>query len=626
MDELEIEVFFRGDCIQRVPVKAQTLSIGRSVTNDLVLGGRMVSKVHATLVFEGETLVVTDLQSADGTFVKGERVKTARVSLGDELHIGPYALKVVAKKSLPPGSDAKPAEAQSIDAFRSVVEGLTRLTGLFGVADLQVVLESLLDHTMKLFRGARGSVVLVEEGRLSPVLVQHGETSELAERFSRTVCQRAVAGLTPLLLIDSGDQALLDDIESLKRIKPVLVLAIPLTDGGPALGVLYLESSHLISQALKAQPQLLSEIAVLGGRALKAALDRRQLVTERERWQWLANTLAEDIDLARTSSSSVMQQVLDLVGRAASEDVTVLIRGESGTGKDVTAQTIHRRSDRKNRPFVAVNCGAIPRDLMEAELFGYEPGAFTGAMTQKLGRLELAQGGTLLFDELADLPKDLQVKLLRVFETRVFERLGGRTSIRFDVRIVAATNQNLEIAVARGDFREDLYHRVNVVTIWLPPLRERREDLEPLINQMLLSANRRFKRKLHGIEPAALDAMHAYHWPGNIRELRNVIDRAFIIESGDRLTMASLPFRGASTHRHPKHVGSAETAAMPILPLEEYLDRQERDYVRLVLDRVGGNVTQAARLLRLTRTALHRKLRVLGLRRNLDAFEEGEDS
>jgi transcriptional regulator with PAS, ATPase and Fis domain len=332
-------------------------------------------------------------------------------------------------------------------------------------------------------------------------------------------------------------------------------------------------------------------------------------VGERERWRWLAAIAVEEPDLFRSASSTAMKEVCELVRRSASEDVTVLIRGESGTGKEVTARTIHRLSPRRDGPFVAINCGAIPRDLMEAELFGYERGAFTGALSRKPGRLELAQGGTLLLDEIGDMPRELQVKLLRAIETRSFERLGGGEPVRFDSRLVAATNHDLESAVRRGDFREDLYWRLNVVSIRLPALRERVEDIEPLVNEILVATNARFCRKLYGVTAEALGEMAHYDWPGNVRELRNLIERAFIVERGDRISAASLPFRASAVLPEP-----TAPSGEPLVTLDEFIARQELAYLRRVMDRVGGNVAQAARILGMARPALHRKLKQLGLR------------
>jgi len=629
VEELDVEVVLRGESVKRAEIGLRGLSIGRSPTNDLVLVGRTVSKVHATLSLEKGQLVLTDLQSAHGTFLGGKRIRSSPLHLGDEFQIGQYTFKIVLRAETQEDVSRMPAPSSSIEAFTNVVQVLTNLTGLVGVTDLQLVLESLLEHMMTIFRGTRGFVVLIQNGRLSPILASHGSGSDAEERFSRTVCLRALEGQAPLVLFDTGDKSPLDGIESLSRRTPVLVVAVPLVAQDQVLGVLYLESQRLAPPELKVRPHLLKDVSTLGGRALRAAFERRQLVAEQERWRWLANVLTEDVDIFRTSLSPAMKSSLQVIERAASEDVTVLILGESGTGKDVTAQTIHRLSDRKDKPFIAVNCGAIPHDLMETELFGYEPGAFTGATTQKIGRMEMAQGGTLLLDEIGDLPKDLQVKLLRVLETRTFERLGSRNSIRLNVRVLAATNRDLAKSVERGQFREDLYHRINVVGIWIPPLRDRLDDIEPLVNEMLLSVNRRFKRKLYGMTPEALAALQLYHWPGNVRELRNVIERAFILETGDRITPSSLTLKPGISRPDTAATGAPRMASPKILRLDEYVERQERDYIRLILDRVDSNVTQAARLLGLTRTTLHRKLRTLGMHRIDDAYggpSDGEES
>ena len=632
-EEYDVEVLLRGKSIQRIAVSSQGLSVGRATSNDLVLSDRTVSKIHARLSVQNERLMLHDLNSTEGTYLRGAKINSATLAPGDEVGVGPYTLKILRRGSQANLAQELSTPSVSRDDFSNLVRGLINLTRLVGITDLQAVLETLLEQSMGLVHGSRGFVVLVKGDRLSPILAYHGAGSSNEDNFSRTICQRAISAAEPVLLVDAGDGSILDGIASLARTKPVLVLGVPLIESGQILGILYLESEKLFPKALELQPELLKEVSALGGRALRVAMERRQIVSDQERWRWLAADLTEDADVFRGSRSPLMQRVLGIVERAAQEDVTVLIRGESGTGKDVTARAIHKLSTRWRGPFIAVNCGAIPKDLMEAELFGYEKGAFTGAVSRKLGRLELSHGGTLLLDEIGDMPKDLQVKLLRVLESRQFERLGSQESLKLDLRLLAATNRNLEDAVSQGDFREDLYYRLNVVSIAIPPLRERPEDIEPLVNEMLLMANRRFKRKLYGVTPEAVAALQAYRWPGNVRELRNVIDRAFILEPTDRITPASLPFdRNVAkdvTPTAPSAPSAPSAPEAPVLPLEEYLGRQEKDYIRLILDRAGGNVTVAARLLGLNRTALHKKLRRAGLRGSspeADVPDEDESS
>ena len=614
VSELGLEVILHGRCIRRLRIAPSGLRIGRDAANDLVLADPRVSKDHAKIFFRDSSPVLIDLKSSCGTLVAGLPIQEAPLGVGTEFLIGPFTLKVVESRVRPVSIDQPAGLPDGTTAFKNLVKSLLNLTGLVGITDVQTVLESLLEHCTTLVGARTGFVILAHQGSLSPVLVRSGALSDVDEGFSRSICQEALDRREPVILTRTNNPTRLDSIASLVATHPELVLAIPLIESEQPLGALYLEGDQDLQTPLLEQLDVLREVSTLGGRALRSALDRKQIVGDRERWHWLLSLETEGPDIFRSAVSPSMHEVLEIVRSVAGEDVTVLITGESGTGKEVTARTIHQLSPRRNGPFTALNCGAIPRELMESELFGYERGAFTGATARKLGRVELAQGGTLLLDEVGDLPKDLQVKLLRVLETRSFERVGGQQSIKLDVRLLAATNKDLKHLVARNEFREDLYYRLNVVEIVLPPIRKRLEDLESLIHEILLSCNRKFRRKLYGVSPEALAVLRAYHWPGNVRELKNVIERGFILEKSDRITPDSLPFRAQPEPAQGKPTQDlAELDESEMLGLTDYLVRQERDYIRLVLDRVRGNVTHAAKLLKTHRSALHRRMRQIGL-------------
>jgi PAS domain S-box-containing protein len=300
------------------------------------------------------------------------------------------------------------------------------------------------------------------------------------------------------------------------------------------------------------------------------------------------------------AESPVMLDILKLVRRiGASEAATVLLDGESGTGKDLIAKTLHHQSLRQAGPFIAVNCAAIPGTLLESELFGYEKGAFTDARAQKRGIFELADRGTLFLDEIGEIPLILQAKLLRVLEEQTFRRLGGLADIQLDLRVVAATNKNLREAVKQKVFRQDLYFRLNVIQITIPPLRDRREDIPPLAKWFIEHYNRKFKHNIQGLSSFATQLLLSYDWPGNVRELRNAIERGMILEESTLITSSSLPIAISSPP-----VGQIRFTA---------LHESERILVGRALEQTGGNQTQAARLLRLTRDQLRYKRRKLSL-------------
>jgi two-component system, NtrC family, response regulator AtoC len=326
--------------------------------------------------------------------------------------------------------------------------------------------------------------------------------------------------------------------------------------------------------------------------------------------------------------SEPIRAVYAILDRVADSPTTVLVTGESGTGKELVARALHESSSRRERPFIKVNCAAIPKDLMESELFGYERGAFTGAVGSKPGRFELASGGTLFLDEIGEIPIEMQVKLLRVLQESEFERVGGIKTIRVDVRLVAATNRDLKKEIAVGAFREDLFYRLNVVPMALPALRERPGDVELLARHFVRKFNRRLKKSVERIEPAALAALVKHPFPGNIRELENVIERAVLFADGASLTLDNLPaeVRGAlgsgtsagETDSAARSGIAAAAAAAGSDGLKERvkaaMSHLERELIERALNQTVGNVTHAARLLKISRKGLQLKMKELGLR------------
>ena len=303
--------------------------------------------------------------------------------------------------------------------------------------------------------------------------------------------------------------------------------------------------------------------------------------------------------------SQVMQEVFATIERVAPSRATVLLAGESGVGKDLIARAIHFHSPRRDRPFVKINCTALPENLMESELFGYEKGAFTGANTTKPGKFEQADTGTVFLDEIGDVPATIQVKLLRVLQEREFERLGSNKTRHIDVRVIAATNQDLRAALEQGTFREDLYYRLNVVPINIAPLRERMQDIPFLAEHFLHKYAGETSNRVETITPAAMSKLESYHWPGNVRELENVLERSVVMCTGDRLDAADIKLDSAPRPR--------SAAGEFAVPAGMTLDQYEQEIIREALKRADGNKSQAARTLGLTRNALRYRLTQMGL-------------
>ncbi len=330
---------------------------------------------------------------------------------------------------------------------------------------------------------------------------------------------------------------------------------------------------------------------------VRRALEKRRMMAEVER---LRAQLASAGRRGRlVGSSQAMAEVLRLIDRAGPTDSTVLILGESGTGKELIAEAIHESSNRRAKPFVKLNCAAIPETLLESELFGHEKGAFTGAIGRKLGKFEQADGGTLLLDEIGDMTLATQAKILRALQERELQRVGGTQTVKVDVRILASTNKDLERAVKEGTFRDDLYYRLNVVTIHVPPLRDRREEIPELADHFLSEANARLSRSITRLAPETLAALIEYAWPGNVRELRNMIERAVVVNDGDVLSLESFPppIRPAEAQAGG---GQGRWDSLQNLTLDEKVAQLERAFVMEALARSGGVQAAAARLLGVT--------------------------
>jgi DNA-binding NtrC family response regulator len=375
------------------------------------------------------------------------------------------------------------------------------------------------------------------------------------------------------------------------------------------------------------------------------AFDYIEKPFEREQIKIVVNKALATYDLARKTApspaeakagrgryhlvgqSNAIQQVYQIIEKVADTPSTALITGESGTGKELIAKALHENSSRTGGPFIKINCAAIPKTLMESELFGYEKGAFTGAVGSKPGRFELADKGTLFLDEIGEIPVEMQVKLLRVLQESEFERVGGIKTIKVDVRLITATNRDLARECAAGNFREDLYYRLNVVPIHIPPLRERREDIPLLVDHFVAKFNERLKKNIGGIAPEALDRLVGHNWPGNIRELENVLERTILFCEGPRIEATDLPGEINASLSVPLPVATGLPVSGDERPpsrptslkeiVRQETERVERELIVRALEETSGNVTQAARKLKISRKSLQNKMKEFGLREKL---------
>jgi Nif-specific regulatory protein len=419
---------------------------------------------------------------------------------------------------------------------------------------------------------------------------------------SRTVARQVLRDGTALLISDRYNKATPEQQVMLDSPTSSL-LCVPLTITGRSSGVLYLDTNepdvHFDSDHL----QLVSAVAAIAAVAIENARHIEWLESENTR-------LIADagIEHSMIGESVRMRQVYQFVAKVAPRDSTVLISGESGTGKELVARAIHQNSKRSKKPFVAVNCAALTATLLETELFGHEKGAFTGAVAQRKGRLEVADGGTLFLDEIGELPLPLQVKLLRVLQEREFERVGGTRTIKVDIRLLTATNRNLEDLISRGLFRQDLFYRLNVLQLQMPPLRERQEDILLLAKYFVIKYGEKCNRQISRISLQAQKRLLSYDWPGNVRELQNAIERAVVLCTTDSILLEDLP----------EAILETETRSMGApTKYHEAVAETKKQVILQAMQQSNGNFTEAARLLEVHPNYLHRLIRNLNLREQL---------
>jgi two-component system nitrogen regulation response regulator GlnG len=441
---------------------------------------------------------------------------------------------------------------------------------------------------------------------------------------------RLIPKLKPDLVLMDIRMGGITGLETLRRIRQIdsKLLVILMTAYGTTQTAI--EAMKLGAYDYLLKPFDVPKLKEIVTNALKAARDMKQVVS----YQPLLET--EDYEQGIVGRSESMQQVFKVIGQLAASDATALITGESGTGKELVARAIYHHSNRSTQPFLAVNCAAIPEQLLESELFGHERGAFTGATMQRIGKFEQCNRGTLFLDEIGDMTPATQTKILRVLQSGTFERVGGNQPIKVDVRIIAATNKPLEQAVAARQFREDLFYRLNVVRIHIPPLRERREDIRLLVNYFLKKFARDQERSPKSITSSVIKALEQYHWPGNVRELENIIRRALVMAKGDALLIGDLPSEitgqgpsGATAVPLAAVSGEGAVSDVAVLarqlfqwarrePKLRIIPTVERELVIQALKETSGNQVHAAKLLGITRATLRKRVEKFGIQRELN--------
>jgi transcriptional regulator with GAF, ATPase, and Fis domain len=618
------------------PLSQDEITIGRDAANVVSVTDPSVSRRHCLLRQEDGRFQVRDLGSRNATLVNGLAVQEHWLRHGDESGVGDSSFLFLAEEGdhATPGSTVEfddhltaettvlyPSDVVYLQPDRLVRElpatsGMARnLNALLKISrivhairDLDELQGQLLDLIFEVVPAGRGAILLADrEGQQFDSLyarTRHPGQDRLVS-ISRTVARKVLAQGIAILGSDVPASGGLRDVESLVASQVRSLLCVPLTVFQRVIGCIYLDNTNSAARLQKDHLQLVAAIAGISAVALENARRLQWLEQENER---LNAEVAQDRGLI--GDSPRMKEVYQFLSRAAPSESTVLIEGESGTGKELVARALHRNSPRFNKPFMAINCAAIPEALLESDLFGHERGAFTGAAAMKKGRLEVASGGVVFLDEIGDLAPGLQVKLLRVLQEREFQRVGGNHTIKVDIRLLAATNRDLEEAVRTGAFRQDLYYRLAVVKLTMPALRDRKDDVPMLARHFVQKYGKRSNTKPKPISREAMACLVEHDWPGNVRELENAIERALLMGISDMVLPEDLPESLLEGSPSPEMTEAKYHAAVKQLKKQLILDAVES---------AGGNYVEAAKILGVHPNYLHRLIRNLELK---DALKE----
>jgi transcriptional regulator with GAF, ATPase, and Fis domain len=610
---------------------ATEVSIGREPSNHLWATDPALSRQHCVITGGDNGFVIRDLGSRNGTRVNGALIEQYELHHQDYIILGNSTLVFLLRDDVVM-TERNPVQLTDTQELESVIasvgpedavyldpqriaalpqtERLARdlnillkiATGIGGIREQEALQWQLLGMIFDIVPTERAAVLFID-GTGEPcqsVGWDRVRGPGTPVQVSRTVVSRVVQQRVGLLVSDISQQRPVGDITTLRESGVKSALCVPVLVSMKVAGVIYLDSRSVGDHFDQHHLQLMTAVASIAGLALDNIQHLQRLREENRRLQNEANLNHEMV-----GESSRMRAVYEFIRRVAGTDSTVLIQGESGTGKELVARAIHASSLRADGPFVAINCAAITETLLESELFGHEKGAFTGATSQKKGKLEMANGGTLFLDEISEFAPALQAKLLRVLQEREFERVGGTRPLKVDIRVIAATNRALLQAVEAGTFRRDLYYRLNVVAVTVPPLRERVEDIPLLADHFAVKASRKCRVRPKPISPEARASLTSYDWPGNVRELEHAMERAIVLGAAESILPDDLP----------EEILEANPAPPALSPkYQSVIKEQKRQLIQKTLQQCDGNYVQAAKMLGLHPNSLLRLIRNLRLK------------
>ncbi|MCB9676845.1 MAG: sigma 54-interacting transcriptional regulator [Alphaproteobacteria bacterium] len=548
-------------------------TVGRASGNDLVLNDPMVSQSHATVVKKGGSHTVSLADRSGEIYVNGKRVRTADLRAGDRILVGVFELVY---QDGEPAAEPVDGEAAPLDLLESLVDLSAEM--LRDTAPTRVF-ASLLASLVALTRAEKGFVIVLRDGERH-LAASHNVEDETLDitKVSDSIIDQVVKHLQPVIVSDAVKDHRFGRAKSVVDLRLSSVMCVPMIYRRDLLGVIYLGNDSVTDLFTQRDLALLKIYAAQSAIIVFHALAMNQLKLDNKN---LRSRLEAASQGEMIGTSPPMKAVFKVLRRVAPTDLGILVLGETGTGKELVAREAHKLSDRAQGPFIAINCGAIPENLLESELFGHKKGSFTGAVNDKVGKVEAASGGTLFLDEIGEMPMNLQVKLLRVLQERVIERVGDLDPRPVDIRVVAATNKDLAELIRSGDFREDLLYRLNEIVVELPALRERGEDIAVLGQYFLNKYREQYQAKASGFTNQALLSMKAYYWPGNVRELESRIKKAVIMS--DRTLLNS------------DDLGLDESSKREVQSLADAEEQFKQDYIRKVLDLNNWNKAQTAR-------------------------------
>ncbi|MFH0899911.1 MAG: sigma 54-interacting transcriptional regulator [Pseudomonadota bacterium] len=552
--------------------------IGSDAECDIVLPDPLAALSHAHVLFDGDSYHITALDKGNEIAVNGKKRQKHRLGHEDRIRIGSIELVFLLLDEHGQATEAATGALHEIDAYRKLFEFSARLMSNY---DLTELLATLMDLSIQVTNADKGFLILMEGGQLDVKVARNLHKENIADAVSHlsdSIVAKVVQTKRALIISDAMGDAEFSTSKSVMDLRLTSVMCVPLLERGNLIGLVYVGNSSAVNLFNGSTLDILTVFASQASLIVRNAL----LVNELKLDNRALHEQLEQVHFGEiTGACPSMQEVYRRVQRIAATDISVLITGETGTGKELIAREIHRRSHRAKGPFVSINCGAIPEALLESELFGHVRGAFTGAIANKPGRFHAASGGTILLDEIGEMPPALQVKILRVLQEKALVRVGDTRSEKVDIRVLAATNRNLDVEMHAGRFREDLYYRLNVVNVHLPPLRERGDDIVVIARFLLARLATEYGSRARGFAPTTITAMRKHRWPGNVRELENRLKKASVLADKALLGPEDLDLN---------------TEVLPaVLPLAEAREKFQRDYINEVLALNQGNRTKTAR-------------------------------